>query len=183
MAKVVFKTTPKAAYEWVEVEGGDTMKDYERSALLDDFIADNGLVPVETAFHGETPTHKYGRYKAAFAAPANALAPMATHGDDVNKLKSEKSEMEQELSRLRAQLSKKNAGKDGADEVEPMAAGIGGSTISTTDDAREALNQTDGINLVGASEEVREDMSTADRSDDNPVVDAPRRGRPPKSGN
>jgi len=63
MAKVVFKTTPGAAYEYAEIEGGETMKDYERASMLDDFIAEHGLIPVESTFEsGEMPTHKYGRY-------------------------------------------------------------------------------------------------------------------------
>jgi len=62
MAQVVFKSTPGAAYEYAELEGGETMKDYERASMLDDFIAENGLIPVEATFEGEKPVHKYGRY-------------------------------------------------------------------------------------------------------------------------
>lgn len=181
MAKVVFKTTPKAAYEWAEVEGGDTMKDYERSAMLDDFIAENGLVPVETTFVGEVPTHKFGRYKAG-SAMASALAPTALPGreTDLTKAQQENDRLKAELARVTAQLDKKNAGKGGADVVDEVTPGIGSASVSTTEDAREALNQQEGVNLVGGGEEIHEDMSTADRSDDNPKVDAPRRGRPPK---
>jgi len=62
MAKVVFKTTPGAAYEYAEIEGGETMKDYERASMLDDFIAEHGLIPVEATLDGERPVYKYGRY-------------------------------------------------------------------------------------------------------------------------
>jgi len=62
MAQVVFKSTPSAAYEYAELEGGETMKDYERASMLDDFVAENGLIPVEATFEGEKPVHKYGRY-------------------------------------------------------------------------------------------------------------------------
>ena len=74
-----------------------------------------------------------------------------------------------QVARLSAQLEKKNAGKGGAEVVDEVVPGIGSASISTTEDAREALNQQDGVDLVGSGEEVRQDMSTADRSDRNPV--------------
>lgn len=184
MAKVVYKTTPKAAYEWAEVEGGSTMSHYETAALLDSFIEENGLVPVETVFEGETPRHKFGRYKA-LGAPALALAPTATagHESDLAKANAELARLQAELARAQDQLGKLPKSKL-ADMVEgnfddTVDSSTGGA--QTTESARATLNQQEGVNIVASGEEVREDMSVADRSDDNPVVDAPRRGRPRKA--
>lgn len=185
MAKVVWKTTPRAAYEWAEVEGGDTMSDAQRDAFLDEFVSDNGLVPVETTYAGEVPTHKYGRYKAGFTSAA-ALAPLGNPGQqgDLTKANAEIDRLKAELARATDQLDKKPE-KSKAEVVDDVVSGIGSASISTTEDAREALNQQEGVNLVGGSEEMRVDMSTADRSDNNPKVDADgkaevRRGRPRK---
>lgn len=172
MAKVVWKKTPKSAYEWVEVEGGETMKDHERAALLDDFISENGLVPVETSYDGETPRHKYGRYIAG-AGAASALAPTALPGreDDLVKANETIDDLRAQLARANDQLGKKPAKSKAKVVDEDTTAGIGSASVGTTEDAREALNQQEGVNLVGGGEEMREDMSTADRSDDNPKVD------------
>ena len=62
MAQVVFKSTSGAAYEYAELEGSETMKPHEKAALLDDFVAEHGLIPVESTFDGDVPSHRYGRY-------------------------------------------------------------------------------------------------------------------------
>lgn len=171
MAKIVWKTTPHAAYEWVEVEGGDSMSHAERAALLDEFISENGLVPVETVYVGEAPRHKYGRYVAT-GATASALAPTAlpTRESDLAKANERADAAEAELARLRAQLDKKPAKSKAkvVDEVEP---GIGSSGRQSAEDARDTLNQQDGVEIVASGEEVRKDMSSDDRSDDNPKVE------------
>jgi len=170
MAKVVWKTTPKAAYEWAEIDGGESMKDYERSAMLDDFIAENGLVPVETGFVGEVPTHKYGRYKAS-GAPASALAPspLAGREGDVVKANSELDKLRSENARLLAELDRQPKVRK-AKLVDPVEPGIGSSGAQDAEDARDTLNQQDGVDIVASGAEVREDMSSADRSDTNPKV-------------
>ena len=63
MARMIFvKSSPAAAYECAEIEGGETMKPHEKAALLDDFVAEHGLIPVESTFDGDVPSHRYGRY-------------------------------------------------------------------------------------------------------------------------
>jgi len=63
MARIIFvKSSPAAAYECAEIEGGETMKPHEKAAMLDDFIAEHGLIPVESTFDGDVPSHRYGRY-------------------------------------------------------------------------------------------------------------------------
>ena len=108
MAKIVWKTTPHAAYEWVEVEGGTSMSHHEIAALLDEYISENGLVPVESDYVGEAPRHKYGRYKAT-PATASALAPAAlpTRESDLAKANERADAAEAELALLRAQIDKK----------------------------------------------------------------------------
>lgn len=178
MAKIVWKTTPKAAYEWVEVEGGDSMTHAELVAFKDEFISENGLVPVETDYVGEAPIHKYGRYKAA-SATASALAPTAlpTRQEDLAKANDELAQLRAENARLASQLGKKQD-KSGAEIVEGSADDlVGSSGRQTTEDARDTLNQQEGVDIQPSGSEVREDMSTDDRSDDNPVA---RRGRPRK---
>jgi hypothetical protein len=170
MAKIVWKSTPKAAYEWVEVEGGESMSHHQIAAFLDDYISENGLVPVETDYVGETPRHKYGRYIATGAA-ASAVAPTAlpTRETDLAKANERADALEQEVARLKAQLDKKPAARTAkmVDKVEP---GIGSAGRQSTEDARDTLNTQDGVDIVASGEEVREDMSSDDRSDDNPKV-------------
>ena len=63
MARIIFvKSSPAAAYECAEIEGGETMKPHEKAAMLDDFVAEHGLIPVESTFDGDVPSHRYGRY-------------------------------------------------------------------------------------------------------------------------
>jgi len=63
MARIIFvKSSPAAAYECAQIEGGETMKPHEKAAMLDDFIAEHGLIPVESTFDGDVPSHRYGRY-------------------------------------------------------------------------------------------------------------------------
>lgn len=171
MAKVVWKTTPKAAYEWVELEGGGSMSHAEQVAYLDEYIEANGLVAVETTFDGEVPRHRYGRYKAA-GAPAAALAPTALPGreGDLTSANAEIDRLKAELARALDQAGKREAQGKGAEVIEGSAVGgipsaAGGQPV---EEARAILNQQEGVDLVGSGEEVREDMSTADRSDDNP---------------
>ncbi|MFA6031818.1 MAG: hypothetical protein WC889_02825 [Myxococcota bacterium] len=182
MAKIVWKTTPKAAYEWVEVEGGSTMSGAETKAFLDELVEENGLVPVESTFVGETPHHKFGRYKAGGAMP-QALAPQAlgAREGDLTKANAEVDRLKAELARANAQLGKQ-PDKSKADVVDEVEQGIGSAGIGTTEELREVQNTQDGMNLVGGGEEVHEDMSTADRSADNPKVDEKRGpGRPAKA--
>ena len=176
MAKIVWKTTPKAAYEWVEVEGGSSMSHVEQKAFLDEFIEENGLVPVESSFIGEVPVHKYGRYVAG-GGQASALPPAAlpTRESDLNKANAEVERLKAELARANDQLGKKQEGKSGAKVVEGSEVeGIGSAGRQTTEDARDTLNQQEGVEIVPSGEEVREDATSDDKSDDNPV----RRGRP-----
>lgn len=170
MAKIVWKTTPKAAYEWVEVSGGGTMTHAEQVAFLDEYVSENGLVPVETDFIGESPKHRYGRYKADGAAAQALPVALPSQEGDLTKANDELAALRAENARLQAQLEKKPA-KSRAEVVEGGDQGIGTAGVQTTDDARATLNQQEGIDLVGSGEEVREDMSTADRSDDNPKVE------------
>jgi hypothetical protein len=168
MAKMVWKTTPSAAYEWAELEGGDTMSQAERAAFVDEFVTQNGLVPVESTFMGDIPTHRFGRYKADFAL-ASAL-PVALPGreSDLRKANDELAATKAELARALEQLGKKRKGKENVvdtGDTGTITAAAGGQT---TEEARANLNTQDGVNLVGNGEEVREDMGTADRSDDNP---------------
>lgn len=179
MAKVVWKTTSKAAYEWVEVEGGSTLSDLDRRALIDEYVEENGLVPVESTFVGDVPVHKYGRYKAASATASALPAPLAHREEDVTKLNADKVALEQEVARLRAQLGKQEKSGKGAEVVdgdETKARGTASGGAQTTEDARAAFNEQDGLpELVGSGEEVREDPASNDKSDDNPVTS--RRGR------
>lgn len=173
MAKVVWKTTPKAAYEWVEVDGGKTMSDAETKAYLDEYVEDHGLVPVESTFVGETPIHKYGRYKAV-SAVASALPPaLPGREDDLVKANAEKSALEQEVARLKAQLGKQEKAGKGAEVVDADDTATRGTATGgaqTTEDARAAFNEQSDDKLVGSGEEIREDPSSNDKSDDNPKV-------------
>ena len=183
MAKVVFKKTPHSAYEWAEVEGGDTMKDYERAALLDDFVAKHQLVPVETTFMGEQPTHKYGRYIAGGAAAQALPAALPNREGDLLKANAELDALRAENARLLAQMNKAPEKYTGAvvdtpPIVAPLPIGTSGGGGQTTEDARATLSQG-GPEVLPSSEQVREDMSTADKSDDNPVEKT--RGRPKKA--
>lgn len=178
MAKIVWKTTPKAAYEWVEVEGGGSMTHAELVAFQDEYIAEHGLVPVESEFIGEAPRHKYGRYKATGTA-AQALAPAAlpAREADLSKANDELEALKAENARLLSQLEKKEA-KGGAEVVgSTLIDAFGSSGRQTTDDARDTLNQQGGVDIEASGQEVREDMGTDDRSDDNPVA---KRGRSKK---
>lgn len=190
MAKVVFKKTPHAAYEYAEVQGGDTMKDFERAALLDEFVAENRLVPVETTFVGDIPTHKYGRYIAGGVA-ASALPPaLPGRENDLIKVNDELAAARAEIARLNAQLGKQPE-KSKAEIVEPLPIvaplpiGTSGGGGQSTEDARATLSQN-GPAVLPTSEQVREDNSTADRSTDNQVVEEAgetkkaTRGRPKK---
>ena len=170
MAKIVWKTSPHAAYEWVEVEGGESMSHHHIAAMLDEFISENGLVPVESDYVGEAPRHKYGRYKAA-TATASALPPaLPTRESDLSKANDEIERLKAELARANAQLDKKPA-KSKAQVVDEVELGIGSAGRQPTEDARETLNQQEGVNIVASGEEVREDMSSDDRSDNNPKVE------------
>ncbi len=173
MAKIKWMTTPKAAYEWVEVQGGDTMSEAERKAFLDEYVEDNGLVPVESTFVGETPIHKYGRYKAG-GAVASALPPaLPGRENDLTKANADLAAANAELARLRGPLgTQEKAGKGAevldADDAATRGTATGGA--QTTEDARAAFNEQSDDKLVGSSEEVREDPSSNDKSDDNPKV-------------
>lgn len=170
MAKMVFKTTPNAAYEWAELEGGDTMSAAERAAFVDEFINQNGLVPVESVFVGDTPARKWGRYKAAYSV-ANAL-PAALPGRETDLLKAndEVAALRAEIARLSDQLGKKRKSKENVVDVTDTGSISSAAGGQTTEEARANLNTQEGVNLVGGGEELRANMATADRSDDNPRV-------------
>jgi hypothetical protein len=174
MAKIKWVTTPKAAYEWVEVGGGDTMTEAQRSAFLDEYVEDNGLVPVESTFVGEVPVHKYGRYKAT-SAVASALPPVLPgREDDLVKANADKAALEQEVARLKAQLGKQEQAGKGAEVVDADDAAMRGTATGgaqTTEDARAAFNEQSDDKLVGSGEEVRRDSTSNDKSDNNPKVD------------
>ncbi len=179
MAKIVWKKSPKSAYEWIEVEGGESMSHAELMAFRDEYISEHGLMPVETDFVGEKPIHKYGRYLPSSVVAAQALAPTAipTAEMDAAKLNDKVRYLEAELAKANEALGKQpeKAKAKVVDDVEP---GIGSSGRQDTQDARMTLNQQDGVDIVPTGEEVREDMTTDDRSDDNPVR---RPGRPRKA--
>jgi len=174
MAKVEFVTTPKAAYEWAEVTGGGSMSDAQRAALLDEFIEEHGLVPVEAAFRGETPIHKYGRYKAAFAVASALPTALPNRESDLNKANEERDALRAENARLLAQLGKAKGAKmaDDDDAIDNQRGDSSGGP-QTTDDARAALSESlPGDQTVGTSSDPRRNVADNDKSDDNPPAKA-----------
>ena len=173
MAKVVFKKSPKSAYEWAEVEGGETMSSVQRAALLDEFVEENGLVPVETTFRGESPDHKYGRYIAGGKRASALPRALPSRTNDLNRANEELEALRAENARLAAQLDKKPS-SSGANVVEGNDAETRGTAAGgpqSTDDAREVINQSlpEGMEIATSSEP-RVDSGTNDKSADNPPV-------------
>ncbi|SCW56940.1 hypothetical protein SAMN02927924_01429 [Sphingobium faniae] len=90
MAKVIMTTPPGAAYEYAEVQGGTSMSHAEIAALLDEYVEKHGLYPVETVYDGESPRHKYGRYKPTQTATEQPAAPS---NDEIASMRSEIEEL------------------------------------------------------------------------------------------